>query len=292
MILLQKHTSMKIILFTLITAFFCVSVAAIAQIPNSGFENWTSGDPDGWATSNVPQAGLINITQTTDKHSGAYALRGEVVDFFGTPMGPVIQSGPAATGFPISEQYHSFELYYKFTSVGGDKFSVNIGLEKAGSPVAQGAVALPSTVGSYIHLTVPLTYFTADVPDLAIIQISITGPVTGSDYHLGSVMFVDDLSFSLSTGIERIPVSDLAGKCYPNPATDIISIPINESVPGEVILKIVDASGKEIKKVTSQPMQPGKNVIQLSVKELSSGLYFYSVNGQSCHYQGKFVVTR
>ncbi len=274
-------------------AFICgISMTTNAQIPNSGFETWTAGDPDGWATSNVSSAGLINITQTTDNHSGSYALRGEVVNFLGTIIGPVIQSGPGGTGFAISEQYHSFEVYYKFTSIGGDKFSVNVSLEKAGSPIAQGAVALPSTVSTYTHLTVPLNYTTNEVPDLAIIQISITGPVTGSDYHVGSVMFVDDLSFSLSTGIENISVSNLTGKCYPNPSADIINIPLNENVSGEVILKIFDTYGKEVKKIAGKPQQYGKNVFQFSVEDLSSGLYFYSVNGQNRQYHGKFTVSR
>ena len=274
-------------------AFICgIIMTTNAQIPNSGFENWTSGDPDGWATSNVFPISLINITQTTDNHSGSYAVRGEVVNFQGTPMGPVIQSGPGGTGFPISEQYHSFELYYKFTSVDGDKFSVNVGLEKDGNPIAQGAAALPSTVSTYTHLTVPLNYTTNDVPDLAIIQISITGPVTGSDYHLGSVMFVDDLLFSLTTGIENISVSDLIGRCYPNPSADIINISLNENVSVEVILNVFDTYGKEVKKIAGQPQQYGKNVFQFSVEDLSSGLYFYSINGQHRHYHGKFTVSR
>jgi hypothetical protein len=274
-------------------AFICgITMTSIAQIPNPGFEYWTAGDPDGWATSNVFPIGLINITQTTDNHSGSYALRGEVVNFAGTPMGPVIQSGPGGRGFPISERYNSFELYYKFTSVGGDKFSVNVALEKDGNPIAQGAVALPATVSNYTHLTVPLEYTTNDVPDSAIIQILITGPVTGADYHIGSVMFVDDLLFSLATGVEDISISNLAGKCYPNPSVDIINIPLNENVSGEVILNVFDTYGKEVKTIAGQPQQFGKNVFQFSVEDLSTGLYFYSINGQKRYYQGKFNVTR
>jgi hypothetical protein len=274
-------------------AFLCgITMKANAQIPNPGFENWTSGDPDGWATSNAFPAGLINITQTTDNHSGSYAVRGEVVNFFGIPVEPAIQSGPGGRGFPISEQYHSLELFYKFTSVGGDKFSVNVGLTKAGNPIAHGAVAPPSTVSTYTQLTVPITYTTNDVPDSAIIQILITGPVTGSDYHVGSVMFVDDLSFSLATGIKNISVSDLIGKCYPNPSADIINIPLNEYVSGEVILNVFDTYGNEVKKIAGQPQQYGIHVFQFSVEDLSSGIYFYSIKGQNRQYDGKFTVSR
>ena len=274
-------------------AFICaITMRANAQIPNPGFENWTSGDPDGWVTSNAFPAGLINVTQTTDNHSGSYALKGEVINFFSAAMGPVIQSGPGGKGFAISEQYHSFNLFYKFTSVGGDKFSVNVGLTKAGNPVAQGAVALPATISAYTQLTVPLTYLTNDVPDSAIIQILITGPVTGSDYHVGSVMFVDDLLFSLVNVFENIPDPDLIVKCYPDPSAGLINIPLHDNVSGEFIINVFDTYGKEVKKITGQSLNNGMNVLQFSAEDLSSGLYFFSINGQNRQYQGKFTVAR
>jgi hypothetical protein len=283
---------MNKILLSLVALICGIIMITNAQIPNPGFENWTSGDPDGWASSNVFPAGLINITKTSDNHSGSYALRGDVVDFLGTPMAPIIQSGPGATGFPISEKYQSFELYYKFTSIGGDKFSVNVGLEKDGIPIAQGAVALPSDVNTYTYLTVPLNYMIEEVPDLAIIQISITGPITGTDVHIGSVMFLDDLSFSLETGIDNTNVLDLVGKCYPNPSADFINIPLNENIPGEVLIKVFDAFGREVKSMACHQQQSGNKVFQLSVEDLSSGLYFYSINGHGTHYCGKFNVNR
>jgi len=282
---------MKIALILSIVFICGIALTANAQIPNPGFENWTSGNPDGWATSNAFPAGLINVTQTTDCHSGSYALRGDVINYFSTIVEPVIQSGPGGRGFGISLQYHSFELYYKFAPVGGDKFSINVGLKKAGVTIAQGAAAPTATVSTYTYLSVPINYMTNDTPDTAIIQISITGPVTGSDFHVGSVMFVDDLLFSLTTGISDIFPTDMIGKCYPNPASDIINIPITENVSGEVTLNVFDAYGKEVKQLVGNPQQYSSNVFQFSVEDFSTGLYFYSVSGQSGHYQGKFIVS-
>lgn len=282
---------MKKLLLCLIALIFGINMNTNAQIPNPGFEDWTGGDPVGWATSNVFPAGIVTITQTQDSYSGLYSVRGEVVDFFNTPMAPVIQSGPGGTGFAISEQYHSFELYYKFMSIGGDKFSINVGLEKAGIPIAQGAAAIPDNVGNYTYLSVPLNYMIEEVPDWAIIQISITGPLTGSDFHLGSLMFVDELSFSLLAGIDNATSPALIGKCYPNPSADLINIPFNENVAGEVLIKVFDTYGKEVKSIAGH-LQVGNKVFQFSVEDLSSGLYFYSIDGQSKHYSGKFNVSR
>jgi hypothetical protein len=275
-----------------ILALMCSIMTLNAQIPNPGFESWTAGNPDGWATSNAPPAGLVNVTQTSDSHSGSYALKGEVVNFSGIIVEPAIQSGPGGIGFAISGQYHSFDLWYKFTPVGGDKFSVNIGLKKSGITIAQGAAAPSATVGVYTHLTGTFNYLTGDVPDSAIIQISITGPVTGNDYHVGSVMFVDDLSFSLTTGVENVSGSDLTGKSYPNPATKDVFIPMNENTSGEVTANIFDTYGNLVKKVAGQPQECGNNVFRISVESLPPGLYFYSINGQRNSYRGKFTVTR
>jgi len=282
---------MKRITLSLVAIIFGIGLITRAQIPNSGFENWTEGNPDNWSCSNVPDVGLVNITQTTDSHSGTYAVQGEVEDFFGTTIAPFVASGPDAAGFVISEQYHLFELFYMFTSVGGDKFVANVVLEKAGNPIAQGAVALPATVGTYTQLSVPLTYTVDEVPDLALIDITIIGPVTGPDVHVGSVMFVDDLSFSLETGIVNPAAPGLAAKCYPNPASDMMNILLGDNIQGESLLKVFDIYGKEVKSMMCAN-QAGTGAFQFSVADLSSGLYFYSVNRQSGHYTGKFNVNR
>jgi hypothetical protein len=287
-----KQRKMRKNVISFIAVIITMTMTAFAQIPNPGFEGWTSGDPDGWASSNVFQAGLINITQSADYHSGSSAVKGEVVNFFGTPMGPVIQNGPGATGSPISEQYHSIELYYKFMPQGGDRFAVNVGLEKAGNPIAQGAVALPQQVNSYTHLTVPLTYTTSEVPDRALIQISINGPVVGTDLHVGSVMIVDDLTFSLSTGIENNSSPELNSDCFPNPASHFINIPVPDELSANVVFKVFDPFGKELKKESIQPQPFGKMVIQCSVEDLPIGIYFYSISGTNKQYRGKFTVSR
>ncbi len=263
-----------------------------AQVPNAGFESWTSGNPDNWATSNAFPAGLVNVTQSSDSHTGSSALQGNVVSFFGTPAGPLIQSGTDATGFAITAAYHSIDLWYKFTGVGGDKFSVNVSLDKSGTSIAQGAIALPATMNTYTHLTLPLNYTTSEVPDVAIIQISITGPVTGNDVHTGSVMLVDDISFSLSTGIEPAVLSSMEGKCYPNPSSDVVNIPLTGSNTGSTILKVFDSYGKEVTNIPCQSGQFGTNVFQLSVKDLPPGIYYYSISERNKHNHGKFVVRR
>lgn len=170
-----------------------------AQMLNAGFENWTDCAPDDWATSDV--CGFLTpVTKTTAAHSGSFAARGEVISFAGQKVNPMVQSGPTGEGFAIAERFSSVQGFHTFAPVGGDRIAVNVVVYKDGNVVGQGAVALSTPAAAYTEFTTPINYTTADVPDTAIIQISIVGPVLGSDYHLGSVMQLDDLAFGSGSG--------------------------------------------------------------------------------------------
>jgi hypothetical protein len=178
-----------------------LGVSMVAQVPNGGFENWTDCAPDFWATSDA--CGVLEpVTKNALAHSGSFAAKGEVITFFGQTIAPVLQSGDDATGVPITERYGSVDGFYIFTPVGGDRFGVNVAFYLGDSVVvAQGAALFPATAANaYSAFSVPMTYTTQDVPDRAIIQFQVIGPVTGNDYHVGSVMYLDDIAFGTGGG--------------------------------------------------------------------------------------------
>jgi hypothetical protein len=171
-----------------------LSFNGAAQIPNGGFEAWSDCMPTDWASPNV--CGILEpITKSSSSESGSFAARGEVLSLFGQKIGPALQSGTEGEGIPISERYVSLDGSYKFQPIGGDRFGVNVVFSHGGTVIAQGAIALTAAAASYTAFQVPMVYTSSDVPDSAVIQILIAGPVTGSDYHVGSVMFVDSLAF-------------------------------------------------------------------------------------------------
>jgi hypothetical protein len=187
-----------------------MALAANAQVLNGGFENWADCSPDFWATSDV--CGVVEpVTKTTDAHSGAFAARGAVVNFFGQNFSATLQSGDDATGIPISQRFATVDGFYKFSPTGGDRFGVNVAFFKGNleNVVAQGAVIFPATQ-NYTAFSVPMTYQNAETPDGAVIQISIIGPVTGSDYHAGSVFQVDDITFGTGGGGGQRPSLTIA----------------------------------------------------------------------------------
>jgi hypothetical protein len=181
-------------LFLATLTFLALHFPAEAQIPNASFEIWTDCIPDDWASPNVCGV-LTPVSKSTTAASGNFALRGEVVEFFTQIIAPVVQSGDDATGFPISQRYNAVEGSYMFSPAGGDRFGVNVAFLRDDAVVAQGAIAISTPASAYTRFTVPMTYQTTAIPNKAIIQIQIFGPVTGSDYHVGSIMHVDDLSF-------------------------------------------------------------------------------------------------
>lgn len=46
--------------------------AAVGQILNGGFEDWSSGEPANWQTTNTPC--LVNTTKSDQVHAGCSAL--------------------------------------------------------------------------------------------------------------------------------------------------------------------------------------------------------------------------
>ncbi|MCE3297057.1 MAG: hypothetical protein K0R65_2771 [Crocinitomicaceae bacterium] len=267
--------------FNLIGAL-ALGFAAQAQVLNSGFENWTAGDPDNWSTSNSVGAGLVTISETTDQHGGSKAVRGEVVSFFGTLVPPFLQAGEEGLGFAVSQNHTALNLFYKFNPQGGDRFSVNVACYNNGTAIGSGAIASGTAVASYTPLSVPLTYFGQETADTIIIQFAIIGPNTGSDFHAGSEVFIDDVSFDGTAGLNENP--GLSSMAFPNPCSERLFVPTK---PGAK-LHVFDLQGKEIQ--ISYIENNGH--CQLDVSSLDPGNYVYSLENQGSLTHGRFNVNR
>lgn len=194
----QKSRRISLPLAISAAILFSSSALLFAQVPNPSFENWTGCNPDDWASPNA--CGVFTpVTPSTTAHTGSFAVRGEVISFFGQAIAPFVQAGADATGFPVSERFTTVEGFYMFEPVGGDRLAVNVVFYKGEEPVGQGAVAISTGAATYTPFSVTVNYFGADVPDRAIIGFQIFGPNTGSDYHLGSVMHIDSIGLKNST---------------------------------------------------------------------------------------------
>ena len=285
--------------------FFIVSIIllislflsqAFAQIPNGDFENWTNGNPDNWITDNA--LGIATpITQSTDKHGGSYAARGEVLSIAGNPFpGYLYNYGESGRGFPIGQRYSQLDGYYKLTTTGTDKFLVWVYFW-SGEQVIAGNYGWFNAASSYTKFSVPLIYFTNDTPDSATIWITASqdtsqGNATAS---IGTVFFVDDLSFSgTATGVEdnSQPLSFKLNQNYPNPFNPTTTISYSIPRSSFVTLKVYDILGNEVAALVNGDKAAGNYRIEFNGSKLASGVYFYRLTAGNKTDVKKLLLTK
>jgi len=247
--------------------------AARAQILNPGFESWSNGNPADWATSNAPPA-IVNVTQSTDHHSGASSVQGAVVSVAGFPIPPAVVSGPAYNGFPINSRPGTLHGFYKFTSVSGDSLVVTVGFERLGLAIGGGQFKTSATTTQWQEFVANLIYQTGDIPDTVVIGVAIPTPA-----HIGSTFLLDDLSFgpaaSVGGGGEEGPAAFRLQQNYPNPFNPATTIAYSLAQESHVTLRVYDLLGREVSTLVDGEGMPGSSTVRFDGGKLASGLYVY-----------------
>lgn len=276
---------MKAYLFALAAVLMALPALSQAQIPNPGFEQWTGGNPDNWYTNNGQT--FITVTQSANAHSGSSAARGEVIEIIpGVNLAPVLVSGDSGNGFPISQRWASVRGFYEFSPTGGDMFSAIVGFLLNDSLIAVGSYVDSATLTAYQEFVVNMYYSSLQTPDSALITVTITGP-SGSDYHAGSVMYVDDLSLSMTTSVgsdasqgERrvstaLPFS--LSQNAPNPFGPSTTIDFSLAHSSQVSLKVFNALGEEVATLASGSRPSGHHAVHWNPGGLENGVYIYQL---------------
>jgi len=264
--------------------FFAASLGVnrvLAQIPNSGFENWTNGNPDGWSAFNDPPF-YVTITQVTGRTGSA--AQGTVVDFHGFPYPPSLTSSK----FPITTRPAGLHGWYEFTGVGTDVFKVVVAFTKNGAGIAGGnftATTAQSTFGEFI---VNITWPTGDNPDTGVISMNIYNSALTNP---GSFFVVDDLAFGATgTGVREagpgIPQQFSLHQNYPNPFNPSTTIQYELPKAVLVTLKVFNALGQEVATLVDENKPAGVYTARFDAGALGSGVYFYKLTA------GNFVETR
>ncbi len=265
-----------------------------AQIPNHDFENWTGGEPDGWYTSNFPP--FVNVTQTTNNHTGTWAVRGEVIDAMTFPMPPFLFTGsPTSPGFPVNQRFNRISGYYQFSPVGGDHFLVLaqmvIATTSDTTTIGIGTISIGDAVSQYESFGFDIVYFLPGIPNWANIAITIIDPSGTTTGHIGSTMLVDSLGIDIIVGVDD-PEGNLIVKefmlrqNYPNPFNPLTKI--NYQIPefSFVTLKVFDVLGSGIATLVNEEKTIGSYEIEFNAIDLPSGIYFYRLKA------GSFVETK
>gem|GEM_PF-1385346 len=78
-----------------------------------------------------------------------------------------------------------------------------------------------------------------------------------------------------TTSVENVPAK-VKRNAYPNPASDLVTLPYE--VDGATSMKIYDMQGKLVER---KFLDESKQELQLDIKDYTSGMYFFEVNGES-----------
>jgi hypothetical protein len=281
-------------IFCFLIILFAASNWSNAQILNSGFEQWTDGDPDGWYTNNDF---TTTITPSGDHHSGTYSVKGEVIvtSALGVkiPIFPFMQS---ISGITSRGRYNSLSGYYKF-SPNNDSIYIRVQMLKDGQIIGYGDLTIQDEQTGFVEFQVNINYQYNEVPDTSIISVGLEDlPGTGGDYS-GSYFLLDDLSFSNeATGVERQvrknPNSFYLAQNYPNPFNPSTKISYSLSKRGHVTLSVYNLLGQKVVDLIDEEKPAGRYEIDFNAGNLSSGAYFYMLQAGNQIETKKMILLR
>lgn len=113
------------------------------------------------------------------------------------------------------------------------------------------------------------------------VKIAVSNSIPPSNIPIGYLFSYSPSFFVSTTGInieeEGIPKEYKLNQNYPNPfnPTTKIHFAVPKTNNELVKLSLFDLSGREIKTLINESMQPGSYAIELNMNEFSSGVYFY-----------------
>ena len=197
-----------------------VPLRAQDPIPNAGFESWSGGEPVGWTTSNTGSLPKP-FTQVSDRHSGSWAVRGEVTS---TTETCDLLSGTSEHGIGVTVRWAYLRGYYKFSPDEGESLNLGVLMYKgglAGTLVGGGSLNIFDPANVYTEFLVPINYFTADTPDTALIFAYLSNSLSDSQ-HVGTYYQLDDLVFTMSTNVCPVLVTGDVNMSGDRAVSDIV----------------------------------------------------------------------
>jgi hypothetical protein len=260
-----------------------------AQIPNPGFETWSTGEPSGWTTTNYAPD-YVPVTQTVTAHSGFSAMQGVVVDYFSYLYSPLV-----STGFSTSQRYATFSGWYTFDPVGGDSLYGWLAMFKSQSPIGYAVFSNKTTQGTYARFTAAVSYSQSGTPDSCAIWFGIAGS-NNATLHAGSMFTLDDLSLSgIATGVAEQAAQPRAfslSQNFPNPFNPTTLIRYQIASAGPVRLTVYDILGREVATLVDGIQPQGEHETRFDGGGLSSGVYLYRLQTDRFVQQRKMILQK
>lgn len=285
-----------ILLITVVAFFNTIN----AQIPNSGFENWSGyGNgllPNGWWCANDSvnsSETYFPITRSTEHYPtdvGNYSIR--------IANNPSLLPGWSAMGiawtggwsgndspaFPVIGHPISLCGYCKFLPQ-NDSMRIYMCLYHDGVEVAQAKLVDTVTVSVWTPFVIPIPDY-ADA-DSARIMIS-TFDADSFIIHGNSVLYVDNLSFdTLVTSVSETQNTNKSLFICPNPASDFVTIGVDGMSGESIICNVYNMLGILIK---TEILENNRQFI--NVNGLYNGIYLVVIKSKEWSETQKMIIQR
>lgn len=280
-------------LFLTFTAL-AVTICLNAQIPNAGFENWTSmgsySNPDGWGTLNdlTTAAAVYTAEKGTPGSPGSSYLK-----LTSKTAGPTVANGIAVSGvlnpstlqpvsgFAYSGQPAALTGKWQHMIYGSSQGSISAQLTRWDATsgmrivVASANVTLSGMAMSWANFSIPFNYIDAQAPDSCVITLKASGMnPTNMDY-----LWVDNLNLSGNVaGLSEILNLNNV-QIFPNPSAELITVSFNSTDKSNYKVQILNQSGQMLQQKDLEPIN-GKVSTTFSVGALSKGTYFVRISDQ------------
>ncbi len=284
-------------LFLFPALMFAMAISE-AQIPNGGFEAWTSmgsySNPGSWDCYNnfTGSMGVYTCEQGMPGSQGMYYLKLSSKNVTGLGLIPgVAVSGlidmmtmEPASGFAFSQRPASLTGKCQHNNSTG---YVDVQLTKWNSmmqmreTVGSGHLVFSGSQPGWTAFSVQISYMNGNNPDSCIISLSSSG-ATGSaaDY-----LSIDDLSFSGTTGIaDAKDISSMS--VFPNPASSYVEAGIRLDGVKTFSYRITDMQGRLVQSATD--IDAGIRAV-IDVASLPKGSYIMEITAGKGVYQSRFV---
>lgn len=284
----------------ILTVLIALTIETNAQIPNSGFENWTTvgsyENPTDWATMNASSAGpFYSCTKSTDHYPAAvgnYSIRVEnntsLTQMTGG-WGMAITNAfdyPFKPAFPIVGSPTSLCGYYKYNSLNNDSMFIRIVFFQNSIMLGYNTFISGITTSSWTSFTLPITFASADS---ATLYFSAFYPNNQTSSPKGnSVLQLDNLSFdNLINSMSENPSNKDLINFYPNPASNIVTLNIDNIDYQDLTLNIYNIMGSLVKtEIFKQNQQ------QINVSDLSNGIYVVEIKSKDWTEKQKLLIQR
>jgi len=267
-----------------------------AMNPNTG------NGSTGWWDFNLYNSSFlgsspISVTRVSDTvHSGTYAARVESkvytptswniynsygIPFIGHPYNDTlgilfngnvnVSTSSYKPGIPCTSKLTQYKFWYQYNPNGIDTAECRVALISGGTLVAGGVYKINTATTAWQQATINFTYVSTLTPDTLYVLYSATSLDFRPKAH--SILWVDDVTVTLPTGIEEGVAEENGMEIFPNPSNGNFSVVHQADANQLQTVEVYNVVGELIWSETNK----NKSTFSINISQYPKGIYFVRV---------------